>query len=572
MIHQFRIVSGTVLFVFLIQHQIGLALGLISIEWMNLAKAYTIDPWRTLPGTVLLTGAILVHGSLALWSLYARVSLRLRPVDYLQFATGLSIPFMVAAHYIAGRILREFYGVEGDYRLTLAVFWVFSPYYVVLMPLALITAWVHGCIGIGTFLSLKPWFRPLKSIGFALAVAFPVIAISGFISSGVEIRILADQAGWLQQVVSESGQTAEHASLVSLYQTRFQWSLLFLIGALLTARGVRMYVRNRITGYRIRYAADRVLKPRAGATLLETIRAHGIPHASVCGGRGRCSTCRVKIRQGGDRLEPPTRKEQIVLRRISAAPDVRLACQIFPRADLEVEPLLPPQASAADGFGKSSYLHGQEREVAIVFVDLRGSTALSEQKLPYDFVFILNQFFNEIASALSETGGHYAQFNGDGLMGLYGLESGVAKGSREAIQGALRMLDRVGSLNDRLKGELGIELKIGIGIHSGDAIVGTMGPADHPIISAIGDNVNIAARLEAHTKEFGVPLIVSETAASNAGLPLTAARLEKVAVRGREEGIRVVVVEDPKSLDTLWGTQESGRSEKKGLDPGVVTP
>ncbi|MBT7249083.1 MAG: adenylate/guanylate cyclase domain-containing protein, partial [Rhodospirillaceae bacterium] len=127
--------------------------------------------------------------------------------------------------------------------------------------------------------------------------------------------------------------------------------------------------------------------------------------------------------------------------------------------------------------------------------------------------FVLNQFFAELSRALEETNGHYAQFNGDGLMAIYGLSGDPGAGAKDALRGAQAMLRRIEGLNARLEGELSEGLRIGMGIHIGEAIVGSMGPPETPIVSALGDNVNIAARLESQTKEFGVPLVVSAAVA-----------------------------------------------------------
>src|SRR5207248_2425510 len=82
-------------------------------------------------------------------------------------------------------------------------------------------------------------------------------------------------------------------------------------------------------------------------------------------------------------------------RRRGAAPDVRLACQLRPHGDVRVTPLLPATAQARDGFSRPGYLHGAEREIVILFGDLRSFTQLSEKKLPYDLVFLLNRYFAE---------------------------------------------------------------------------------------------------------------------------------------------------------------------------------
>ena len=186
-----------------------------------------------------------------------------------------------------------------------------------------------------------------------------------------------------------------------------------------------------------------------------------------------------------------------------------------------------------------------------MFIDLRDSTRFGEGRLPYDVVFILNQFFSEMWAALEATGGHYAQFSGDGLMALYGLESGVTVGSRQALRGAAEMARRLSSLNARLEGELAQPLRVGIGIHCGDAIVGTMGPPNSPNLSAVGDNVNVAARLESQSKSLGCTLVVSTALASSAGVDFSAHPLHEAELRGRGESVPVYAIDDPQELPEL---------------------
>jgi adenylate cyclase len=137
-------------------------------------------------------------------------------------------------------------------------------------------------------------------------------------------------------------------------------------------------------------------------------------------------------------------------------------------------PLLAADATAVDGT-VSGGLEGSERLITVVFVDLRGFATMAEVKLPFDVLFILNQFFNEMTKALIATNGHYSQFTGDGLMALYGLNAkDPAMGAADALRGAREMLAHVDQLNHQLKGNLPQPLRIGIGIHFSEAIVGAM--------------------------------------------------------------------------------------------------
>ena len=215
--------------------------------------------------------------------------------------------------------------------------------------------------------------------------------------------------------------------------------------------------------------------------------------------------------------------------RIAAIPGMRLACQIRPTADLAITPLCAADASAADGYVPGG-LEGAERLITVMFVDLRGSTTLGEAKLPYDVLFILHRFFYEMKQSLEATNGHYSQFTGDGLMALYGLHAAdPATGPGEALRGAREMLMRVERLNREL--------------HYSEAIVGMMGPPRSMIISAIGDTVNTAARLESLTKEYHCSLILSRRAAEVAKLDLAGHTLHEAAVKGRVQSVQFLALQ-----------------------------
>ena len=98
---------------------------------------------------------------------------------------------------------------------------------------------------------------------------------------------------------------------------------------------------------------------------------------------------------------------------------------------------------------------------------------------------------------------------------------------------------------------------LGIGIHCGEAIVGTMGPPSSPNLSAIGDNINIAARLEAHCKTYGVTLVVSEDTARRAGIDLSPYDMHETPVRGREEPVIVYAIPDPSAISNLIAFESS---------------
>jgi adenylate cyclase len=267
----------------------------------------------------------------------------------------------------------------------------------------------------------------------------------------------------------------------------------------------------------------------------------------VCGGRGRCSTCRVHIDAGAEHLPVPQEDEARVLRRIAAPASVRLACQLRPVADVSVTPLLPPSATAADAMERSQYQRSEERTVAVLFADMRGFTRLAESRLPYDVVFVLNRYREEMAHAIESAGGVVNEFVGDGVMALFGLDSNVETGCRQAITGAHAMLERLQHLNRTLAAELSEPLRVGIGIHAGPVILGEMGYSNLKGITVVGDVVNTASRLEEMTKRFSASVVMSEDAASHAGDSIAGWLRHQVEVRGRV-GTMTVVVSDVRAV------------------------
>jgi len=345
----------------------------------------------------------------------------------------------------------------------------------------------------------------------------------------------AGDPGFVHRAFAAMGLSGSNGELVGDLIRYAIWTAVAVIAVPFALRSVRAGIGRLRKGPSLLLPDGRKLGIQPGATVLETLRAAGIPHASVCGGRGRCTTCRVRVMQGRDALPDPGGIEARALARIEAPPELRLACQVRPTADTSIIPLLPPSATAEEG-RQPGGLEGLERQIVIVFIDLRGSTKLGETKLPYDVLFILNQFFAEMTKALHETRGHYSQFTGDGLMAIYGLHSAKPEdGARDALAGAAAMLRRIDALNKSLESELPFPLKIGIGINDGEAIVGAMGPPTAQTLTAIGDSVNSAARLEALCKEHGKPLVIAKTTAILAGVTPPEDALHAIELRGRSE-------------------------------------
>jgi adenylate cyclase len=282
-------------------------------------------------------------------------------------------------------------------------------------------------------------------------------------------------------------------------------------------------------------------------------RIAGIPHASVCGGRGRCSTCRVRV-GGADRgkLPPAAPEEQKVLARVGAPENVRLACQLRPPPGrYRVTPLLPPTSGPVEAYRRQPQAHGGERYVAILFADIRGFTSISEGRLPYDVVFLLNRYFRATGQAVQAAGGRLDKFIGDGVMAIFGLDREPETACRQALDAARRMSLALDELNEAMSGDLDQPLRIGIGLHAGPAIVGEMGYERAASLTAIGDTVNTASRLETLTKDFKAELVVSQELLDRAGIDLPTAPTHEVDIRGRQGKLAVRAVLRASDLTSL---------------------
>ena len=522
---------------FVICHLSAHCLLLVSFEAAEATRNALMDPWRTAIGTAILITAFLVHYANALWSIYIRRSLRLIRWEWAQFALGLCIPVLLMSHVVSTRIAEGVLDVTSYYSTVLIVQWLLFPWLGVVQVLAVVTVWTHACIGTHYWLRTKRWYPDWRWAFFAFGLLLPALALAGYVTAGNQILREAKAPDYAKLALEDSNLT--DATLADIgHMERIGWIVCFALPLLpFVGRGVRAWHYRRNKPPMLAHPSGRHVPIMAGATVLETLRENGIAHASVCGGRARCTTCRILVTQGLDRLPPADGLEAKALARIGATPGMRLACQIRPEGDIAVMPLLAADASAADGTVRGG-LEGSERPVTVVFVDMRGSTTLGEAKLPYDVLFILNQFFHEMTKALVATNGHYSQFTGDGLMALYGLEAAdPAIGAADALRGAREMLMRLDQLNRALHRDLREQLRIGIGIHHGEAIVGAMGPPRSQIITAIGDTVNTCARLESLTKDYDCVVIVSRPAAEAAGWRLAGQALHQAPVKGRLEPV-----------------------------------
>lgn len=474
-----------------------------------------------------------------------------------QIVLGLLIPLLLMDHVIGTRIAHEFYGYIDDYETVVSTLWIRNPTNGVRQVFGVVAVWIHGCIGIHFWLRYRSWYPDFAPLLLALAILVPVLSLLGFVEMG---RTLADPSYQQAMTISayKEGINTRYASNPEVHRQvamiraglygAFSASLLIVVAA-----RARRKLKERLDQIAVNYPGGEVIRVPRGFSVLEASRLGGLPHYSVCGGKGQCSTCRVQILGDYDSLPAPDKMEQTTLRRINAGPDVRLACQLRPNRDIAVAPLLVPATEAALPANSQETSPGREREIAVLFVDIRHFTTLTETRLPFDVVFLLNRYFAIIGKAVEQAGGRLDKFIGDGAMALFGLNTTPEEACRQALAAAAAIVTEIEKLAAELADELALPLRIAIGIHTGPAVVGTMGYGRVRNMTAIGDTVNVASRLESAAKEFEAAIVISEPVASLSGADLSGIESREISVRGRALPLKVYVIPREKAAEPLEG-------------------
>ena len=528
-----RLISGIILFLFAATHFLNHATGLVSLELMYDVQQGRWSVTRSWPGTAILALALFTHVTLGLYKLAMRATLRLSTWELAQLGLGVAIPFLLLPHIVNTRIARVYFGVEDTYLYELARLW---PESAALQSLLLIIVWAHGCLGLHKWLTFKswPWYRHAKPWLFAVAIALPVLALCGFMISGraiAEITKSPDGFNRLKELTHWPDAGAQDA--LAGYRLGVR---LFFGSALALALGTFIWRRLASAAaprIAVTYAGGPTVRTAAGPTLLEISRLHRVPHASACGGRARCSTCRVRIEKSEKSLPPPAFAEAFTLASIGAESSVRLACQIRPSSSLTVnrlvrEAVLQPGRMSPGDIDAA----GIEKPLVIMMVDMRGYTQMAQGRLPYDVVYVLNEFFAALGAAIVTHGGTIDKFLGDGLLAFFGREGGLQPACRGALRAARAIDLALDQVNAKLEAELGQPLRVAMGVHVGQCIIGRIGFSPSRDVTVIGNAVNIASRLEALAKERGVQIMASKDVIDSANWTVSEAQTLNVEVRG----------------------------------------
>ena len=241
MVAKLRLYSGLILLFFVIAHLINKISGLHSFEAMDASSIWTTHPWRTMVGKLLLVGAILTHNGLSLWSLYRRETLKMKGWEATQNIFGLLIPIFLSAHIVGTKLAHEVMGQMNSYAFEMVLFFKVSPESGISQALLVILVWIHGCIGLHTWLRLKPRYLRFQNIAISIAVIFPTLALAGYFAAGMRALAMIEQnPAWYQEILTKAKFGPEITPWVVSVYGNVLVGYAVVLTVLFTARWIRL--------------------------------------------------------------------------------------------------------------------------------------------------------------------------------------------------------------------------------------------------------------------------------------------------------------------------------------------
>ena len=271
-------------------------------------------------------------------------------------------------------------------------------------------------------------------------------------------------------------------------------------------------------------------------TILAAALEAGVPLMHVCGGKAKCSTCRVLIVEGEENLLPATEKEQKLSRLASLPSKVRLACQTCVKGPVTIRRIMQDESDVGlyvredSGFIEET---GEEKELVLFFLDIRNFTNFVENHLAFDVIHIIRKLFAAFEKIIETNGGRIIETTGDGLYAVFDCRAGRVAAAHNGLQSAYSIFSDLKGLNENyFEKYFDQKLQVGIGLHIGNVVSGTIVIGGMPHNVVMGFPVNVTARLESATKELNNSLIVSEEVHKLLIIPEKASVSQRIHVKG----------------------------------------
>jgi len=270
--------------------------------------------------------------------------------------------------------------------------------------------------------------------------------------------------------------------------------------------------------FKINFINEKIIEIKEEQTILQASLESDIPHYHACGGKARCSTCRIVVQEGGEHLSHPNKAEQNLRMKKKFPENVRLACQTKVISnDVKIQRIIKDETDL------NLYVYGSECEniqtvgdekaMALFFLDIRNFTPFIEQHLPFDVIHIIRRLNIMFSDIIVKHNGKIIEFTGDGFYAVFGFDEPIKDAVNNAYTAGKQILDSLIGLNENyITKYFDHNIDVGIGLHSGKVIVGKTGVKDYNPYTVMGFPVNVAARLESATKELNNNFIISDYA------------------------------------------------------------
>jgi adenylate cyclase len=251
-------------------------------------------------------------------------------------------------------------------------------------------------------------------------------------------------------------------------------------------------------------------------TILDATLAAQINHTHACGGKGKCSTCRVSIMKGIENCTPRNETEISITEKLNFPTEIRLACQTKITGDISIRRMVSDKLDieiVMEQFSNDSEIAlGSQQKLTIVFTDIVNYTSFAEKFPPYDIVHVLNRYYRIMNAIIQEHNGIISDVAGDGILAVFGTDRKSENSVLDAIHAIQGMHEKLDIFNHYLKENFNTQFGIRAGVHYGNVIAGPFDTGAMKKMAVIGDNVNYASRIESANKEFGTNLLLSEEA------------------------------------------------------------
>ena len=271
----------------------------------------------------------------------------------------------------------------------------------------------------------------------------------------------------------------------------------------------------------VEFINDRSVLVKEDQTILEASLAAGIPHYHACGGKGKCTTCRVLVNKGEEFLSPYSERELALRTMAPVPPNLRLACQTYVKGkSVHLHRMIRDETDLDIYIRKGTVADlqnaGDEQNLVLFFLDIRNFTPFMESYLPFDVIHVMRRLFSIFKTSIETYNGKIIETEGDGFYAVFGFDEELELASNNAYQAGLTILEELEKFNEQyLEKHFFHSFEVGIGLHAGRVIVGDIGIGVNNNLTAMGMPVNIASRIQAATRVLNNSFLISDDVFKN---------------------------------------------------------